>query len=198
MNKSKKAQQQLLITAILGGLIVLALGIVFGLLIGRSQSGGGAVAAVNEVGLGVARQSVIDGMSEPQHGAFDFIFKRGNVFDFYYGTSEEKDSVTIALNGPPENLQQVLVGFSLQNIGNRTQFIEVLKSISDKLPTGFDVNKLTVLLDAADPALGDKKLTATTMIGSYRFLLKRLAGAAGMQRFALTIEPAVVVTWERE
>jgi hypothetical protein len=194
----KKMQQQLLATAILGGLIILAFGVVVGLLIGRGQSGPAAIAANNEVGLGVTREGMIDGLSQPQNGAFDFVFKRGATFDFYYGTSAEKGSVTVALNGPPENLSQIGVGFSLKNIGYRTQFIQVLKSVSENLVSDFNVTKVTGWLDATESAIGDKKVTATAMIGDYRFLLRKSGGSRGEQRFVLTIEPAVVVTWSKD
>ena len=195
---NKKARQQLLTTAILGGVIILAFGVLVGLLIGRGQSNSATVTANNKVGLGVTRQRMIDVLSQPSSGAFDFVFKRGAVFDFYHGSSNEIESVAVALNGPPENLMQIGVAFSLKNIGDRTQFSEVLKSVSVNLANNFDVAKLTGWLDTIDLAIGDKKVTATTVIGNYRFLLHKSGGPPGQRRNVLTIEPAVLVTWSKD
>jgi hypothetical protein len=191
-----KFRQQMLLAFSLIVVLVFVIGITIGVLIGQMRWGSGT--ASNLAGLGISRQAMIDHLAAKGSSEFRFKLESAADYDFYYGESAEVASVKLSLNGPPDDLQQIAVAFSLKNIGQRTQCINVLKAIAVELKPSFDVNRVMSWLDKAMITVIDSKLWGTTVVGQYRFILRPSPPAPGSDetdRAILTIEPAVVVRW---
>lgn len=191
-----KFRQQLVLALTLIVLLVFVIGITLGVLIGQMRWGSGT--AGNLAGLGVSRQAMVDHLGAKARGTFSFKLESSSDYDFYYGESAEIASVKLSLNGPPDDLKQIAVAFSLKNIGQRTECINVLKSIAAELKPSFDVNRVMSWLDKAMPTVVESKLWGTTVVGQYRFILRPsppAPGSDGSDRGILTIEPAVDVHW---
>ncbi len=191
-----KFRQQLALALTLIAVLVFVIGVTLGLLIGQMRWGSGT--AGNLAGLGVSRQAMIDHLGASAHGEFRFKLASSSDYDFFYGESAKIASVKLSLNGPPDDLQQIAVGFSLKNIGQRTEFVNVLKSIAAELKPGFDTGLVMKWLDKDMTTVVDAKLMATTVVGRYRFILRPSPPAPGSDetdRAILTIEPAILVHW---
>lgn len=191
-------KSQLVLVAILGALVSLLLGVVVGLLIGRSRTSSPqppvAASASNESGLGVRRQRVIDLFSVKANGAFRFEMKQGSLHDYLLGTSDQWDGVSLQLSGPPDELQQIGVFFKLKNVGHRVQLQNVLESIFQALRTKADLSQLMKWIDQSTGQKADADVTLTTVIGRHRFILYTARDGS----FVLRIEPVLIVTWRRD
>jgi hypothetical protein len=186
--------------AALIGIILFLVGMSIGVLVGRRSGGraAGPVVAHNEAGMGIRRDRMAELMSEEENGAFTLELTQGGSYDYYLGKSEKFDAVSIMLNGPPGELQQVGLVFNLKNMGRRVQLQTMLETIFKILDAKFNVTRLMSWIDQTTPEVAGTKMTATVLLGRYRVLLRDAGASDDEPRTMMMIEPAVRVTWQRD